>query len=113
VELLQVVEESPGIGVAAAAKALYLAGNSVSALAGQLANAGYLRRQTDPDDRRAARLYLTPAASKRLARWRTARAALVGAGLAALAPEDVRDIEQALPALRRLAGVLSQEGGGS
>ena len=48
VELLQVVEESPGIGIAAAARALHLAGNTVSALAGQLAAGGYLRRQTDP-----------------------------------------------------------------
>src|SRR5258705_13065645 len=87
VELLQVVEESPGIGIAAAARALHLAGNTVSALAGQLAAGGYLRRQTDPDDRRAARLYLTAAASKRLARWRQARQAPGRPGLAALVPE--------------------------
>jgi DNA-binding MarR family transcriptional regulator len=107
VELLQVVEESPGIGVAAAARALHLAGNSVSALAGQLIDLGYLRRETDAADRRAARLYLTPVATKRLLRWRAARAALVADGIADLSTEDRHDIERALPALGRLTAALS------
>ena len=59
VELLLVVEREPGIGVAAAARALHLAGNSVSALVNQLAAAGLLRRDTDQHDRRAAQLFLT------------------------------------------------------
>jgi DNA-binding MarR family transcriptional regulator len=109
-ELLQVVEGAPGIGVAAAARALHLAGNSVSALAGQLVHVGYLRRQTAPHDRRAACLYLTPAAEKRLTRWREARAALVSTGLRALPSNDRKDIERALPALRRLAELLSEAG---
>src|SRR5215472_11418109 len=65
VELLQIVEEAPGIGVAAAARVLHLAGNSVSGLINQLVEAGWLRRETDPRDRRAARLYLTPVAHER------------------------------------------------
>ena len=36
---------------------LHLAGNSVSALVNQLVEAGLLRRETDPADRRAARLF--------------------------------------------------------
>jgi DNA-binding MarR family transcriptional regulator len=109
VELLQLVEASPGISVSAAARALHLAGNSVSTLINQLTEAGYLRRETDPRDRRAARLYLTEAATARLSSWRDARARLVGAGLAALSVPDRQAIARALPALRRLAEAIAEE----
>lgn len=106
VELLRVVEASPGIGVAAAARAMHLAGNSVSALVNQLTEAGYLTRRTDPDDRRAARLHLTRAASGRLNAWRTERVRLAGAGLDALSATDRQAIARALPALHRLVDQL-------
>ena len=107
VELLRVVEATPGIGVAAAARAMHLAGNSVSALVYQLVDAGYLRRETDPADRRAAQLHLTPAAHSRLGAWRASRGELVGEALAQLSTADRATIVRALPALRRLAAVLS------
>jgi DNA-binding MarR family transcriptional regulator len=107
VELLRVVEASPGTGVAAAARAMHLAGNSVSALVYQLVDAGYLRRETDPADRRAAQLHLTPAAHSRLDAWRSGRSELVGDGLARLSAAERATIARALPALRRLATVLS------
>jgi DNA-binding MarR family transcriptional regulator len=107
VELLRVVEAAPGTGVAAAARAMHLAGNSVSALVYQLVDAGYLRRETDPADRRAARLHLTPAAHRRLGAWRADRGELVGAGLAQLSAAERSTIVRALPALRRLTAVLS------
>jgi DNA-binding MarR family transcriptional regulator len=106
VELLIVVEADPGIGVAAAARALHLAGNSVSALVNNLVAAELLRRETDPADRRAARLYLTPAARRRLARYRQTRAGLVGRALDQVDPADREAIERALPALRRLLEAL-------
>jgi DNA-binding MarR family transcriptional regulator len=106
VELLRVVEASPGIGVAAAARAMRLAGNSVSALVNQLTEAGYLTRHTDPTDRRAARLHLTRAASRRLAAWRTERVRLAGAGLDALSAADRDAIARALPAMQRLVDRL-------
>lgn len=105
-DLLIVVEGEPGIGVAAAARALHLAGNSVSALVNSLVAARLLRRETDPADRRAARLYLTPAAGRRLNRYRQTRAALVGRALDRVGEADREAIEQALPALRRLLEVL-------
>jgi len=107
VELLRVVETSPGVGIAAAARAMHLAGNSVSALVYQLVDAGYLRREIDPADRRAAQLHLTRAATARLAGWRTERARLVSAGLAGMSPAERQAIARALPALRRLAEILS------
>jgi DNA-binding MarR family transcriptional regulator len=102
VDLLIVVEAEPGIGVAATARALHLAGNSVSALVNNLVAAELLRRETDPADRRAARLYLTPAARRRLARYREIRTVLVGRALDRVGPADREAIERALPALRRL-----------
>jgi len=108
VELLRTVEATPGIGVAAAARAMRLANNSVSALVYQLVDAGYLRRETDPADRRAARLFLTPSAAARLDRWRAERSRLVGDALAALSAADRRAIGQALPALRRFSEVLDR-----
>ena len=62
VELLQLVEEEPGVGVAAAARSLHLAGNTVSTLVNQLVAAGMVQRTVNPADRRAARLTLTDVA---------------------------------------------------
>lgn len=106
VEVLRTVEMRPGIGVAAAARALHMAGNSVSTLVNQLVNAGLLERQVDPEDRRAARLELTETAKARLANWRRARTELVARALDRLSEEDVRTLEAAVPALDRLLEAL-------
>lgn len=105
-ELLRVAYDRPGIGVAAAARELHLAANSVSTLVNQLTDLGMLVRKTDPDDRRAIRLYPTDIAEKRLAEWRQARAELVGTGIAELTPADRAAIAAALPALRVLLATL-------
>ncbi|WP_036333398.1 MarR family winged helix-turn-helix transcriptional regulator [Microbispora sp. ATCC PTA-5024] len=109
VELLQIVAAEPGIGVAAAARGLHLAGNSVSTLVNQLADAGLLRREVDPADRRAARLFVTDAAVARMARWRESRRMLVGDALDRLPPGELAAIGAALPALRHLLSELAEE----
>jgi DNA-binding MarR family transcriptional regulator len=109
IELLQAVEEAPGIGVAAAAKTLRMAANSVSTLVNQLADAGLLIRETDEQDRRAIRLHLTEAAALRLNAWRRAKARFVGAGVATLSPADRAAIARALPAIRALMAHLEGE----
>ncbi|GAA3855777.1 MarR family transcriptional regulator [Amycolatopsis tucumanensis] len=109
VELLRVVHEHPGIGVAAAARALHLAGNSVSTLVNQLVDAGLLDRHVDPDDRRAARLELTAAARARLANWRRTRTGFVADAIATLPAKDRDAIEAALPALGRLIAAIQEE----
>jgi DNA-binding MarR family transcriptional regulator len=111
VELVRVAHDRPGIGVAAAARELHLAANSVSTLVNQLTDLGMLVRETDPDDRRAIRLYPTDAAVARLAEWRAARAELVGTGIAELAPADRAAIAAALPALRNLLSNLDRRDG--
>lgn len=109
VELLRLVATRPGIGVSEAAKELHLAGNSVSTLVNQLVKEGYLARETDPADRRAARLLLTEAAAARLNAWQQRRAALVGRHLARLGDTDREALRAALPALRELAVTLHEE----
>jgi DNA-binding MarR family transcriptional regulator len=109
-ELLRVAVERPGVGVAAAARELHLAANSVSTLVNQLTDLDMLVRETDPADRRAIRLYPTDAAVKRMAEWRTARAELIGDGIAALSAADRAAIAAALPALRTLLSTLDQKG---
>jgi DNA-binding MarR family transcriptional regulator len=109
IELLRIVEEQPGIGVAAAARELRLVANSVSTLVNQLTSDGMLRRETDPDDRRAVRLHLTDAAAQRLAAWRQARSELVGGTFASLSTMDQEAVAAALPGLRTLVERL--EGG--
>ena len=102
VELLRAVQDSPGIGVAAVARRLRLADNSVSTLVRTAIADGHVRRSPDPADRRAARLELTDAAHERLRRWRAARADVVDAALARLDPADHAALEAAVPALHRL-----------
>ncbi|MGC9668101.1 MarR family winged helix-turn-helix transcriptional regulator [Planosporangium sp. 12N6] len=109
IELLRVVNDQPGIGVKAAARVLHLADNSVSTLVNQLVSAGLLQREVDPADRRAARLAPTDAARQRLRQWRSGRDRIVGTALSRLPAEDVRTIETALPALRRLLRELEEE----
>ncbi|WP_206793618.1 MarR family winged helix-turn-helix transcriptional regulator [Amycolatopsis sp. MtRt-6] len=108
-ELLRVVADHPGIGVAAAARELHLANNSVSTLVNQLAETGLLRREADPADRRAARLEITAAAADRMAAWRRARTGLVAGALAQLSEEDIALIEQALPSLEKLLGIMKEQ----
>ncbi|MBI0295120.1 MarR family transcriptional regulator [Streptomyces sp. PRKS01-29] len=113
VELLRLVMARPGIRVSAAAKELYLAGNSVSTLVNQLVKAGYLRRETDPEDRRSARLTATPAAEARLREWQARRGALVREQVAKLSESDRAALAAAVPALRKLAENLHEEAEGA
>ncbi|MBF8191169.1 MarR family transcriptional regulator [Nonomuraea sp. K274] len=109
VELLRLVSATPGIGVSAAAKELYLAGNSVSTLVNQLTAAGLLRREPGHDDRRSARLLPTPQAEARLRVWHERRARLVREQVERLDETDRNALTAALPALRRLADGLRAE----
>lgn len=106
VELLQVVEQQPDIGIAQAGRALHLAANSVSTLVNQLIDLGMLVRRTDPGDRRVAQLRLTESAIQRLAAWRQSRAELVTGAVKGLSGADQDAVAGALPALRALLAAL-------
>jgi DNA-binding MarR family transcriptional regulator len=108
-DLMRVVRRRPGISVAGAAAELGVAANTVSTLVSSLVAAGMLRRTRDPDDRRAAQLFLSPQSTRRVNRWRDQRTAVVSAALDNLAPQERTAIAKALPALARLATELSPE----
>jgi DNA-binding MarR family transcriptional regulator len=108
VELVVLLHERPGTRVGEAAEALGLVPNTVSTLVGRLVDAGLLSRRPDPDDARAARLELTPAARRRIADRRDRRRQVVQRAMAELDPEDRRAIEAALPALHRLSELVGE-----
>jgi DNA-binding MarR family transcriptional regulator len=109
VELLRVIEQRPGIGIGPAARVLQLVANSVSTLVDQLMDLGMLVRDTDPDDRRAARLWLTEAATQRLAAGRRVRAELMADVVTRLPVADREALPVALSALRALLIALETE----
>jgi DNA-binding MarR family transcriptional regulator len=80
---------------------------SMTTLVARLAEQGLVERQGDPTDGRAVLVALTPAGADLLDRRRTARAERLSRPLSQLADDDVAQITAALPALARLAGVLT------
>ncbi|MEJ8280051.1 MarR family winged helix-turn-helix transcriptional regulator [Pseudonocardia spirodelae] len=78
----------------------------LSRLAGKLEAAGLLVRDADPADGRAVRVAVTEAGAAEHARRRAERTRLLGAHVAALAPEHVDRLRAALPALDALAAAL-------
>ncbi|HEY6624782.1 MAG TPA: MarR family winged helix-turn-helix transcriptional regulator [Acidimicrobiales bacterium] len=106
IELLRVVERTPGVGVRQAADELSLAANSVSTLVNKLVVGGLLDRGQDPTDRRNARLSLTAKAVGPLDLWQDYRHDVMVRALSTLSPPDRRRIDEALPALGRVIDAL-------
>jgi DNA-binding MarR family transcriptional regulator len=109
VELVRLLRERPGIRVQDAAAALGLADNSVSALVGPLSAQGWVRRQTDPRDGRAALLDLSAEARRRIADWQDRRGQLIGSAVDRLSTRDRETLAAAIPALRSLREALEAE----
>lgn len=107
-ELLRLTARNPGISVADAARELGLAPNSVSTLIGKLTADGLLTRERDESDGRAAVLTVTGKGTERIARWRDIRAEAAARALDQLPAADRRAIENALPALSRLARQMEE-----
>jgi DNA-binding MarR family transcriptional regulator len=108
VELLRLLSDRPGTRVGEAADALGLVPNTVSTLVGRLVEAGLAVRRPDPEDARAARLELTPAARRRIADRRDRRRQVVDAAMVGLTDDDRCAIEAAVPALQRLCDLVGE-----
>lgn len=106
VELVRVVRRAPGISVAQAAERLGLAANTVSTLVRGLVDAGVVARRPDPDDRRVARLSLTPSARRRVESWLDRRGDLVAGVVAGLSAADRAALAAAVPVIATLADQL-------
>jgi len=110
-ELLRLLDRRPGIRVHDAATELGIASNSVSTLVKQLARADLLERTVDPQDGRAACLRLTPSASEWVTQLGNAREQTIDHALATLDDTDRKQLEAAIPAMKRLAKAISRSGG--
>ena len=105
-ELLALVAREAGLRIGDVARALVVAPNTASTLVAQLAAAGLVERLPDGEDRRVARLAVTPAGAARLAVWHDQRQGLLSEALGRLSPADRRVLGAALPALARLVAAL-------
>jgi len=108
IELVRVVRRDPGTSVAEAAEKLGVAPNTVSTLVGQLSDAHVIVRRTDHDDRRVARLDLTPDVRRKVDAWRDRRVVVLTRALNSLSQADRRRLEEALPVLERLSQELER-----
>ena len=105
-DVLRHVLSSPGTGTGALARELGLHGSNASTAVRSLVAQGLLRREPDPRDRRAVRLYPTLDAEHGMARIESAWADLFADALAALPAGDRAAIAAATPALRALGATL-------
>jgi DNA-binding MarR family transcriptional regulator len=95
--------------VAAAARELTLAPNTVSTLVRQLTLAGLVSRSDDPDDRRVARLDLSDETRSRIDAWRDRRVLALTGAISHLPLREQHLLERAVPLLQRLAQLLDAE----
>jgi DNA-binding MarR family transcriptional regulator len=108
VELLQRLQDEPGLRISQLAGRQRLAVNTVSDLIQQLVVAGLVSRTGDTTDRRAVRLELTRTGQDRLRGWRQAHEQRLASALDALTADDRGAVLGALPALARLVDQLEQ-----
>lgn len=107
VELLMSLADHAPAKIGQLATLLRLAPNTVSGLVQQLLENGLASRETDPADRRVARVTLTEAGRTQLAEWQAAHERRIENALDQLAPTDRRAIIAALPGLNQLVDHLA------
>ena len=108
VELLMALADHAPAKIGRLATLQRLAPNTVSGLVQQLVEAGLASRETDPTDRRVARVTLTDAGHRQLAEWRAAHERRIGSALDRLPPEHRDAIMTALPGLDLLVAQLTK-----
>jgi len=108
VELLMALEDHAPAKIGRLAELQRLAPNTVSGLVQQLVEAGLASRETDPADRRVARVTLTEAGHIQLAEWKAAHERRIGSALDRLDAADREAIMVALPGLDQLVEQLTK-----
>jgi DNA-binding MarR family transcriptional regulator len=83
-----------------------VAAPTVTKIVGGLEEAGLVRRETDPADKRSARVSTTPAGKAALRQIRTARTAFLRTTLEQLTDAERADLARALPVLVALSEAL-------
>ncbi len=102
VEILQRLDEEPGLRISELAERHRLAANTVSNLIQIMVVAGLVSRTAASDDRRAVVLRLTDSGKSSLEGWRRAHEQRIEHALNGLDTRDSRAIVTAMPALSRL-----------
>jgi DNA-binding MarR family transcriptional regulator len=108
VELLMALADHAPAKIGQLATLQRLAPNTVSGLVQQLVEAGLASRETDPADRRVARVSLTEAGHRQLDEWRAAHERRIGSALDRLPPADREAIIHAMPGLDLLVEQLTK-----
>jgi DNA-binding MarR family transcriptional regulator len=103
--LMTIVREGP-MRISALAAAEGINPTMLSRAIAALVDAGLVERTCDPEDRRAGWVQPTAAGRRMAERMRRERTDAVRIALAELDPADRTVLEQALPALERLAALL-------
>lgn len=108
IDLVRVVWRRPGLSVNEAAEELSLAPNTVSTLVRQLTDEHLLIRQVDPEDKRVARLVLTPTMQRKVAAFRDRRVAVLSNAMSQLNPSGQRRLPGLVAVLDQLAALLGE-----
>ncbi|MEV0143832.1 MULTISPECIES: MarR family winged helix-turn-helix transcriptional regulator [unclassified Nonomuraea] len=105
-DVLRYVLDSPGTGTKTLAHDLGLHSSNVSTAVRGLLGRGLIRREPDPHDRRAVRLYPTMSAQHGMALIEDAWAEMFADALARLPPGERSALTAAVPALHALGAPL-------
>jgi DNA-binding MarR family transcriptional regulator len=98
-QAMMVIDVNPGINVGALAAALSKDQASTSIVVDKLMGVGLLTRETDPEDRRRAQLYLTPQATPIVQHIEAARDAINKLVFSALGDDSALKLEALLQQL--------------
>lgn len=109
VEILQRLDEEPGLRLNEVAARQRLAKNTVSTVVQRMVDAGLLSRSVDQADRRAVHLSLTSLGRNVLDGWKEAHESRLQEALHMLAPGDQRAIARSLPSLAKLVDELMRQ----
>jgi DNA-binding MarR family transcriptional regulator len=106
IEILQLLDERPGITIGEVASTQRLAANTVSTLVGQLLRDGLIERRADATDRRIGRVSLSEAGQNRLEAWRYAHEQLLDDAIQSLPAVQQAELLNAVDAISALASAL-------
>jgi DNA-binding MarR family transcriptional regulator len=108
-DLIRVVLRRPGVSVTNAAEELRLAPNTVSTLVRQLTDEHLLTRRIDAQDRRVARLDLTPAMRRKVSAFQDRRVAMLVSAMEQMTASDRRRLADSVAVLEELAGRFQEQ----
>jgi DNA-binding MarR family transcriptional regulator len=109
VDILRVVEASPGITVAEVAARLGRQFSNVSVQLRELVAANLVTRLRDPSDKRYVTLHPTEESQRIRAILENSLAGVLAASASKLLPGEQQQLAASLPALQRLAGFLAEK----